>query len=55
MAGPLLILYECSILVAALFGKKPSKPEGQDDEEDDADEDEDDEPSSSASHEGNAA
>ena len=47
MAGPLLILYECSILVAAVFGKKPpEKTEDEDDEEEDEDEEEEETPAS---------
>ncbi len=55
MAGPLLILYEGSILVAAIFGKKrPEKTEDEDDEDDDdddeyEDDEEDEEEDSSAS------
>ncbi len=44
MAGPLLLLYEISILIAAVFGKKKPEPDPEeDDEEDDEDEDDDDE------------
>ena len=35
MAGPLLVLYEVSILIAAIFGKK--KPQDEDDDEEDGD------------------
>jgi sec-independent protein translocase protein TatC len=43
MAGPLIILYEASILIAAVFGKKKPKPEPEADEEEDDEEYEDDE------------
>lgn len=43
MAGPLLILYELSILIAAAAGKKKEAAEEDDDDEDDEDEDEEDE------------
>ncbi|MFV0348389.1 MAG: twin-arginine translocase subunit TatC [Halodesulfovibrio sp.] len=40
MAGPLLVLYEISIIVAAVFGRKKEEPseEDEDDEEDDEEE-----------------
>ncbi|MDL2216883.1 twin-arginine translocase subunit TatC [Desulfovibrio sp. OttesenSCG-928-M14] len=44
MAGPLLVLYEASILIAAIFGKKkPGTDDDDDEEDDDEDEGEDEE------------
>ncbi len=44
MAAPMLILYEVSILVAAIFGKKPNEePAKEEDEDEDEDDEEDDE------------
>lgn len=45
MAGPLIILYEISIIIAAVFGKK--KPVERADEDEDDEEEEDDTPASS--------
>lgn len=42
MAGPLIILYEISILIAAIFGKK--KPQKEEESDDDADEEDEEEP-----------
>ncbi|WP_174406142.1 twin-arginine translocase subunit TatC [Desulfovibrio subterraneus] len=44
MAGPLLVLYEVSIIVASVFGRKKEEPS----EEDEAEEDEDDEEAAEA-------
>lgn len=42
MAGPLMILYEISVIIAAVFGRKPA-PQEDDDEEEDYDDDYEDE------------
>ena len=39
MAGPLLILYEFSIFIAAIFGKKKPEPAKEEDDEDEEEED----------------
>ena len=42
MAGPLMLLYEASILIAAAFGKKKEKPQDEKDEDEEEEDDDDD-------------
>ena len=52
MAGPLILLYEISILIAAAFGKKKPEPAKEEEDEDDEDEEDDDDSGDDDENEG---